>query len=165
MWDDTTSPPRAVQGFHTRDELELMHQRRTTRKPLARLPIAAGIVERHYQQRAIRRVLETFERDQHRKALLVMATGAGKTRTVIALVDGAPDACGLGQARAVLADRVALVNQAVNAFKATCLTRWSTGSRPRHRGAGDVSTYPTMMGLINESAAAGSAASVSGTLT
>ncbi|MDU7589964.1 MAG: type I restriction endonuclease, partial [Acidovorax sp.] len=33
MWDDTTSPPRPVQGFHTKDELELMHQRRTTRKP------------------------------------------------------------------------------------------------------------------------------------
>ncbi|MCC6466477.1 MAG: DUF4145 domain-containing protein, partial [Planctomycetes bacterium] len=87
MWDDTTSPPRPVQGFHTQGELELMARRRTTRKPLASVPIAAGIVERHYQQRAIRRIAETFERDQHRKALVVMATGAGKTRTVIALVD------------------------------------------------------------------------------
>lgn len=156
MWDDTTSPPRPVQGFHTRDELELMHQRRTTRKPLASLPIAAGIVERHYQQRAIRRIAETFERDQHRKALVVMATGAGKTRTVIALVDLLMRA---GWAKRVLflADRVALVNQAVNAFKAhlpdaapvNLVTDRATEGRVY------VSTYPTMMGLINEAAGSG----------
>ncbi|ODS92675.1 MAG: restriction endonuclease subunit R [Comamonas sp. SCN 65-56] len=156
VWDDTTSPPRPVQGFHTRDELELMHQRRTTRKPLARLPIAASIVERHYQQRAIRRIAETFERDQHRKALVVMATGAGKTRTVIALVDLLMRA---GWAKRVLflADRVALVNQAVNAFKAhlpdaapvNLVTDRATEGRVY------VSTYPTMMGLINEGAGSG----------
>ena len=156
MWDDTTSPPRAVQGFHTKDELELMAQRRTTRKPLAGLPIAAGIVERHYQQRAIRRIAETFERDQHRKALVVMATGAGKTRTVIALVDLLMRA---NWAKRVLflADRVALVNQAVNAFKAflpdaapvNLVTDRATEGRVY------VSTYPTMMGLINESAGGG----------
>ncbi len=156
MWDDTTSPPRPVQGFHTRDELELMAQRRTTRKPLAGLPIAAGIVERHYQQRAIRRIAETFERDQHRKALVVMATGAGKTRTVIALVDLLMRA---NWAKRVLflADRVALVNQAVNAFKAhlpdaapvNLVTDRATEGRVY------VSTYPTMMGLINEGAGGG----------
>ena len=156
MWDDTTSPPRALQGFHTKDELELMTQRRTTRKPLAALPIAAGIVERHYQQRAIRRIAETFERDQHRKALVVMATGAGKTRTVIALVDLLMRA---NWAKRVLflADRVALVNQAVNAFKAhlpdaapvNLVTDRATEGRVY------VSTYPTMMGLINEGAGGG----------
>lgn len=156
MWDDTTSPPRPMQGFHTRDELELMAQRRTTRKPLADLPIAAGIVERHYQQRAIRRIAETFERDQHRKALVVMATGAGKTRTVIALVDLLMR--GNWTKRVLfLADRVALVNQAVNAFKAhlpdaapvNLVTDRATEGRVY------VSTYPTMMGLINESAGGG----------
>ncbi|WP_026437315.1 DEAD/DEAH box helicase family protein [Acidovorax sp. JHL-9] len=156
MWDDTTSPPRAVQGFHTKGELELMAQRRTTRKPLATLPIAAGIVERHYQQRAIRRVLDTFERDQHRKALVVMATGAGKTRTVIALVDVLMRANWCKRVL-FLADRVALVNQAVNAFKAhlpdaapvNLVTDRATEGRVY------VSTYPTMMGLINESAGGG----------
>ena len=114
--DDTTSPPRAVQGFHTRDELELMHQRRTTRKPLARLPIAAGIVERHYQQRAIRRVLETLSATST-AGVAGHGDGCGQTRTVIALVDVLMRA---GWAKRVLflADRVALVNQAVNAFKA-----------------------------------------------
>ena len=156
MWDDTTSPPRPVQGFHTKGELELMHQRRTTRKPLASLPVAAGIAERHYQQRAIRRVLETFEREQHRKALVVMATGAGKTRTVIALVDVLMRA-GWVKRVLFLADRVALVNQAVNAFKAhlpdaapvNLVTDRATEGRVY------VSTYPTMMGLINESAGGG----------
>lgn len=153
MWDDTTSPPRPVQGFHTRDELELMAQRRTTRKPLASLPIAPGIVERHYQQRAIRRIAETFERDQHRKALVVMATGAGKTRTVIALVDLLMRA---GWAKRVLflADRVALVKQAVNAFKAHLPDAAPVNLVTDRAAEGRVyvSTYPTMMGLINEGA-------------
>ncbi|WP_234026786.1 DEAD/DEAH box helicase family protein [Melaminivora suipulveris] len=156
MWDDTTSPPRPVQGFHTKDELELMAQRRSTRKPLASLPIAAGIVERHYQQRAIRRIAETFERDQHRKALVVMATGAGKTRTVIALVDLLMRA---NWAKRVLflADRVALVNQAVNAFKAHLPDAAPVNLVTDRATEGRVyaSTYPTMMGLINEGAGGG----------
>ena len=121
MWDDTTSPPRPVQGFHTRDELELMHQRRTAQATCS-VAHCGGHLERHYQQRAIRRVLETFERDQHRKALVVMATGAGKTRTVIALVDVLMRANWTKRVL-FLADRVALVNQAVNAFKAHPMLR------------------------------------------
>ena len=89
-------PPRAVQGFYKKAELELLIQRRTTRKPLADAEIDAKIVERYYQTRAIRRIGEAFENDHDRKALLVMATGAGKTRTVIALVRSA-DALQLGR--------------------------------------------------------------------
>ena len=87
IWDDTPFPPRPIQGFYKSDELALMIQRRTSRKPLAAAVDRQRIVERPYQHRAIRRVCEAFERDGERKALLVMATGAGKTRTVIALVD------------------------------------------------------------------------------
>ena len=116
LWDDQRYPPRAVQGFYKKDELQLQVQRRSSLRPLAGVAINPAIAERHYQLRAIRRVGETFEKDRQRKALLVMATGAGKTRTVIALVDM------LMRANVVkrvlfLADRVALVNQAVNAFK------------------------------------------------
>ena len=117
LWDDTRYPPRAVQGFYTKDELELLIQRRTT--PQAARPtraINATIVERYYQTRAIRRIAEAFERDHERKALLVMATGAGKTRTVIALFDLLMR-CNWVKRVLFLADRVALVNQAVNAFK------------------------------------------------
>ena len=55
LWDDARYPPRAVQGFYKKDELELLIQRRTTRKPLASAPINTTIVERYYQKRAIRR--------------------------------------------------------------------------------------------------------------
>ena len=116
IWDDHRYPPRPVQGFLTKDELELAIRRRTTLKPLNAAGIDPKIVERFYQTRAIRRVAEAFEKDRLRRALLVMATGTGKTRTVIALADLLMRA---NWARRVLflADRVALVNQAVNAFK------------------------------------------------
>jgi type I restriction enzyme R subunit len=81
IWDDSRSPPRQIGGFYKRDELELLIQRRTSRKSLAAEPINRKIVERPYQQRAIRAISGHFEADGERKALLVMATGAGKTRT------------------------------------------------------------------------------------
>ncbi|HEX8082126.1 MAG TPA: DEAD/DEAH box helicase family protein [Jatrophihabitans sp.] len=153
IWDDTDYPPRPVEGFYTRDELALLVQRRTTRKALADLPINEGIVERHYQQRAIRRIGETFEGKRQRQALVVMATGAGKTRTVIALTDLLMRA---NWAKRVLflADRVALVSQAVNAFKAHLpeATTVNLVTDKTADGRVYVSTYPTMMGLINSGA-------------
>ena len=117
IWDDTRHPPRPIQGFLKKDELALMIQRRETRKPLAPEDIDRAIVERFYQERAIRRIAEAFERDKQRKALLVMATGAGKTRTVIALADLLMRANWVKRVL-FLADRKALVRQAANAFKA-----------------------------------------------
>lgn len=87
LWDDTHYPPRQVHGFLKKDELELWRQRKSTRRSLSSVSIDSNIVERYYQTRAIRRVGEVFEKDHQRKALLVMATGSGKTRTVIALID------------------------------------------------------------------------------
>src|SRR5207245_5177402 len=88
----------------------------TTRKALAGAAVNDGIVERFYQTRAIRRIAETFEKEHQRKALVVMATGAGKTRTVIALCDLLMR-CNWVKRVLFLADRVALVNHAVNVFK------------------------------------------------
>jgi type I restriction enzyme, R subunit len=153
IWDDTGYPPRRVEGFLTRDELGLMVQRRRTRKTLAELPVNEHIVERHYQQRAIRRISDAFEVDRQRQALVVMATGAGKTRTVIALVDLLMRANWVKRVL-FLVDRVALVNQAVNAFK-TQLADATTVNLVNDRttdGRIYVSTYPTIMGLINEGA-------------
>ncbi len=151
LWDDTRWPPRAVQGFYKKAELELAIQRRGTRKPLAAGEIDTAIVERYYQTRGIRRIAEAFERDHDRKALLVMATGAGKTRTVIALADLLMK-CNWAKRVLFLADRVALVNQAVNAFK-----RHLPDASPVNlvtekdaEGRVFVCTYPTMMGLIDE---------------
>jgi type I restriction enzyme R subunit len=153
LWDDTRYPPRRVQGFYKKAELDLLIQRRETRRPLGAAGINPAIVERYYQTRAIRRIAEAFERDHDRKALLVMATGAGKTRTVIALADLLMSS---NWAKRVLflADRVALVNQAVNAFK-----RHLPDASPVNlvtdklaEGRVYVSTYPTMMGLIDDEA-------------
>lgn len=151
IWDDQRYPPRTIQGFLTKDELELAIRRRTTLKSLSALEIDRTIVERYYQTRAIRRVAESFEKDHLRRALLVMATGSGKTRTVIALSDLLMKA---NWARRVLflADRVALVRQSINAFKkflpdaspVNLVTEKSSTGRVY------VSTYPTMMGLIDE---------------
>jgi type I restriction enzyme R subunit len=151
IWDDRRYPPRPIQGFLKKDELELAIQRRATLKPLAPESINGKIVERFYQTRAIRRVSESFEKDKMRKALLVMATGAGKTRTVIALSDLLMRA---NWARRILflADRVALVKQATNAFKAFLPQASPVNLVTDKTGHGRVyvSTYPTMMGLIEE---------------
>jgi len=60
LWDDVNYPPRQIQGFHKKAELELQIQRRTSRKPLGTAPVNSEIVERFYQTRSIRRVAETF---------------------------------------------------------------------------------------------------------
>ena len=151
LWDDVSYPSRAVQGFYKKQELELLIQRRTSHKPLADAVINADIIERYYQTRAVRRIAETFEADNQRKALVVMATGSGKTRTVIALADLLMR-CNRAKRILFLADRVALVRQGVNAFKkhlpdsspVNLVTEKNTESRVY------VSTYPTMMGQIDE---------------
>ncbi len=151
IWDDQRYPPRSIQGFLTKDELELAIRRRSTLKPLATIEIDKSIVERFYQTRAIRRVAESFEKDHLRRALLVMATGSGKTRTVIALSDLLMKA---NWARRILflADRVALVRQSVNAFKKFLPDASPVNLVTEKTATGRVyvSTYPTMMGLIDE---------------
>lgn len=150
FWDDLRYPPRAVQGFYKRDELELAVQRRSSRQPLATTDIDGTIVERPYQTRAIRRIAESFEQENARKALVVMATGAGKTRTVIALSDLLIRA-NWAKRILFLADRTALVRQATNAFKAFLPDSSPVNLVTERHGEGRVyvSTYPTMLNLIN----------------
>ena len=151
IWDDHNYPPRQVQGFYKIAELELLIQRRTTRRKLAQATISEEIVERFYQTRAIRKIAESFEQDKERKTLLVMATGSGKTRTVIALCDMLIRSNWVKRVL-FLADRIALVNQSANVFKkflpdagaVNLITEKDTEGRVY------VSTYPTMMGLIDE---------------
>jgi type I restriction enzyme R subunit len=151
IWDDTNYAPRPVQGFYKKAELELLIQRRTTRKKLADAKINEAIVDRYYQTRGVRRIGEAFEIDRDRKTLVVQATGGGKTRMAIALSDLLMR-CNWVKRVLFLADRVALVRQAVNAFKrhlpeaspVNLVTEKDTEGRVF------VSTYPTMMGLIDE---------------
>ena len=150
IWDDSRYPPRSIAGFLTKDELELTIRRRQSMKALGATEINGAIVERYYQTRAIRRVGEAFERDHLRRALLVMATGSGKTRTVIALSDLMLNA---NWARRILflADRRALVNQAVGAFKKFLPSASPVNLMTEKTATGRVyvSTYPTMMNLID----------------
>ena len=151
IWDDTRYPPRQIGGFYKRDELELLIQRRTSRKPLAaerdqphdrRAALSAPGDPRHRQE--LRGAIS------ERKALLVMATGSGKTRTVIALVDLLMRA-GWVKRVLFLADRVALVNQATGAFKAHLPDAAPVNLVTERTAEGRVflSTYPTMMNLID----------------
>ena len=150
FWDVGFSANRGVQGFHTKDELELLITRRTDTRPLHELDVDTSIVERYYQERAIRKIAESFEQG-HRKGLLVMATGAGKTRTTIALIDL------LMRANVVkrvlfLADRTALVEQAVGAFSAHLPAADPVNLVTERDAVGRVyvSTYQTMVGLIDD---------------
>ncbi len=151
IWDDAAGyPPREIQGFFTRDELELLIQRRQTRLPLTGAVIDGAIVARYYQMRAIKAVDAAFDKFE-REALLVMATGSGKTRTVIALVDQLMKANWVKRVL-FLADRTALVNQAVGAFKTHLpgVTTINLVTEKATDGRVYVSTYPTMMNFIDD---------------
>ena len=150
LWDDQTYAPRGVAGFHKKDELASLVHRRAHREPLDVAQVRNAIVERYYQKRAIGSIGEQFGQAR-RKALLVMATGSGKTRVSIALVDLLQRA-GWVKRALFLADRISLVNQAVAAFKAHLPESSPVNLVTEKDKAGRVyvCTYPTMMGLINE---------------
>ena len=110
---DGIYPDRTVMAFLTIDELELMMQRRN-RGNITDLKISDRITNRPYQKMAITNLCEWLNQ-KHRRGLLVMATGTGKTRVAISLVDV------LSRNNWVknvlfLADRTSLVNQAKKNF-------------------------------------------------
>lgn len=150
IWDDKFYPHRQVEGFYSKDELELLINRRTLRKKLTDYQINQQIADRYYQAEAIKRVAEDLE-ERRRGALLVMATGSGKTRTAAAIVDMLT-ACNWAKRILFLADRNALVTQAKNAFNsylpsltAIDLTKEDADTSSRII----FSTYPTMMNRID----------------
>jgi type I restriction enzyme R subunit len=116
FWEIGLANPRLLAGFFTPTDLERLKFLRQNRVPLEATSINSSIVDRAYQHEAIRRVAEAFTANQ-RRALLVMATGTGKTRTTMALIDIFLRA---QQAQNVLflADRDALVDQTlIDGFK------------------------------------------------
>lgn len=151
LWDDKYYPPRQVAGFYKKDELARLILRRTQRQKLDVAQVKDAIVNRYYQKRAIGSISEQFT-NARRKALLVMATGTGKTRTAIALVDVLQRA-GWVKRALFLADRISLVNQAVGAFKQH-LPESSPVNLVTEKDAEGrvyVCTYPTMLNLIDQS--------------
>ena len=117
MWDDAElSAAAGTRVLQENRSWNCSFNDATARKTLADAKIDESIVERYYQSRAIRRVGEAFERDLDRKALLTMATGAGKTRTVIALCELLMR-CNWAKRVLFLADRVALVRPGGQCFQ------------------------------------------------
>lgn len=158
IWDDKFYPPRQIHGFYSKQELQTLIKRRESRKDIRKFEVNTSIAGRPYQLEAIQRLSEHFVttkneilRGTNRRALLVMATGSGKTRTAAAIVDMLTKS---NWAKRVLflADRNALVTQAKNAFKEH-LPHLSAVDLTKEKETGHTrlvfSTYPTMMNLIN----------------
>ena len=151
-WDLDNYPPKKVYGFPTRDDLERYQYIRKSRKALAGELINSKIAGRDYQIRSVRSVMEAIEK-RRRKFLLVMATGTGKTRVCIALVDSLTRA-GWLERTLFLVDRIALREQTLGAFKEYL------PNEPRWPKVGEkaiapdrriyVSTYPTMLNIIRD---------------
>jgi type I restriction enzyme R subunit len=122
FWDLDNYPPKKVYGFPSPDDLERYAYLRKARKPLAGELINTRIAGRDYQIQAIRAVMEAIEKRKSR-FLLVMATGTGKTRTCIALVDALMRA-GWAERVLFLVDRIALRDQVDAPAKLTTLRRF-----------------------------------------
>ena len=116
IWDDAQGfPPRKLYGYYSQDSLQyLVNFQRAERKSLDTLEINEEIVNRLYQIEAIKRIGERFM-NYHRKALVVQATGTGKTRVAISLTDLLIRA-GWVKRVLFLCDRRELRKQAKNAY-------------------------------------------------
>jgi type I restriction enzyme, R subunit len=152
FWDLENYPPKKVFGFPTLDDLERYSYIRKARKSLTGELINTRIAGRDYQVRAIRSVMEAIEK-RRRKFLLVMATGTGKTRTCIALVDSLMRS-GWAERILFLVDRIALRDQTLDAFKEHLPNepRWP---KPIEKEIATdrriyVSTYPSMLNIIRD---------------
>lgn len=150
IWDDYSD--RKVYGFYKKSELQLMIDRRKSKKSLTSVTINDEISNRYYQKEAIRAVCEALENKQ-RKTLLVCATGTGKTRIAISIVDVLSRHNWIKNIL-FLADRKALVKQAKKSFTkllpnlALCNLLDSKDSPEDARMI--FSTYPTMMNAIDD---------------
>lgn len=153
MWDDLSYPERKVSGYYTQDELQLLIKRRDSKENLEHIYIANDIANRPYQLEAVKKVCESFEQ-KHRRALVVMATGTGKTRTAISLVDVLTSKNWV-QNVLFLADRTELVKQAEKNFKKllpdmSCCNLLSSKDGDPEESRIIFSTYQTMINCIDK---------------
>ena len=152
IWvDDRIYPERRLTAFHSLDDLERIVQRQT-RGRIEDMKPNADIAGRHYQLTAVKAVCERLDR-RERHGLLVMATGTGKTRTVISVVDLLTRHDWVKNVL-FLADRTELVKQAYKAFAAllpqmtyNVLSQPSLANDPEARVT--LSTYQTMIRKID----------------
>jgi type I restriction enzyme, R subunit len=86
FWNREYDGIRPLKGFYSRDDLETTRYQNISKKDFSDIPINNEITNRDYQTEAIKRVCEGVDRGR-RKFLLVMATGSGKTRVAMSIVD------------------------------------------------------------------------------
>lgn len=143
-------PDRELLGFHTERELELLIQKRGRGK-ITDQSVNENITDREYQKRGIKAICEHFN-SLHRKGLLVMATGTGKTRVAISLSDILMRNAWVKNIL-FLADRTALVNQAAKNFTkllpSATVTVLSENKEPDMDARIMFSTYQTMINYID----------------
>lgn len=113
--DDGQYPERKVAAIYSKRDLEKLFNLRKARTSLKNVMVDKNIAGRYYQEGAIKAIADSFDVKNRRKALLVMATGSGKTRTVIALCKVLLER-GWVKNILFLADRTSLVTQAKRAF-------------------------------------------------
>ena len=148
IWNDAEGEPwRKIYGFYSKDSLQHLIYQRTEKKPVSEVAGNPDIAGRMYQLEAVRRVVERFS-EKKRQALVVQATGTGKTRVAISLSDAMIKA-GWAKRILFLCDRRELRKQAANAFKEflpseprTIVTGATAGNTDHRIYLG---TYPAMM--------------------
>lgn len=155
IWDDHPTqayPPRKLYDFYAKSSLQHLIRKRTERKAFATVsPKPEILTDRLYQHEALRRICERYENNQ-RKALVVQATGTGKTRLAIALSDVCMQA---GWAKRVLflCDRRELRKQAKNAytqFLSAPVAVLSSSSVGDTANQVFVATYPAMLKIFEK---------------
>lgn len=149
--DDGVYPERRVAAFYSKRDLEKLFNLQTMRRSLNNVIISRDIAGRYYQEAAVKAVCKAFDNNR-RKALLVMATGSGKTRTIISLCDVLLRQ-GWIKNILFLADRTSLVTQAKRSF-VNLLPDLSVTNLCENKSDYTAhcvfSTYQTMMGCIDE---------------
>ena len=148
---DNQYPERKVAAFYSKRDLEKLFNLHSMRSSLKYIMVDKQIAGRYYQEAAIKAVCDSFGQKNRRKALLVMATGSGKTRTVIALVKVLLEQ-GWIKNVLFLADRNSLVTQAkrnfVNLLPDLSVTNLCE-EKDNYTAHGVFSTYQTMMNCID----------------
>lgn len=149
--DDGAYPERKVAALYSKRDLEKLFNLRSMRTSLSHVTVDKDIAGRWYQESAVKAVCDSFDRRSRRKALLVMATGSGKTRTVIALCD-ILQRHGWVKNILFLADRNSLVTQAkrsfVNLLPSLSVTNLCE-EKDNYSARCVFSTYQTMMNCID----------------
>lgn len=151
IWNDQYDPERKVAAIYSKRDLEKLFNLQTLRTSLKNITVNKNIASRYYQEAAIKAVCDSFGQKNRRKVLLVMATGSGKTRSVIALCELLLQQ-GWVKNILFLADRNSLVTQAkrnfVNLMPNLSITNL-VEDKTNYSAHCVLSTYQTMMNCID----------------